>query len=503
MKSLLSLFFFALRGLLRWGLASVVIVGLLFAFATAWMHLASRFYTQEDDLAQLASKRAYLKKITTTGLQGGTPPNIVLILFDDLGYGDVGAYGSRAIQTPQIDRLAAGGVLLTDYYAPAPVCSPSRAGLLTGRYPPRTRMVQVPMTPDGSGDSMPFNFPAYELQRAANVVTRLPSEEITLAEVLRAAGYATAIVGKWHLGATSPSLPNERGFDHFEGLLSSNDQLPNPYYRDDEIVEASPVDQTTLTERYTRSAVRFIEAHTAEPFFLYIAHTFPHRPLHASAEQRGKSQGGLYGDVVEDLDRSVGQVMEALRRAGVERRTLVIVTSDNGPWFQGSPGLHRGRKTHLFDGGFAVPFIAHWPGTLPAGAVRDEMAMGIDVFPTVLALAGLPLPGDREIDGRDILPLLRDGAPSPHESLFFYWTDTLGAVRSGNLKYHIRRPVSVGYAPVPIGVGLPKGPWLFDLGLDSDESYDVSHNRPEDFQRLARMLADRRELDQSNPRGFR
>ncbi len=492
------------RALLHWGLVTSLLLLTLLTAGGAILHWRSWSYQQLDDAEPLAAKRQYLATVAATGFDsaGSKPPNIVLILFDDLGFGDIGAYGASAIRTPQLDALAAGGVRLTDYYAPAPVCSPSRAGLLTGRYPVRTRMTQVPMTPGGTTDAPLAWAPLYELQRAAGVATRLPLEEITLAEVLQAAGYDTAMFGKWHLGSVSPSLPTERGFDLFEGLLSSNDQLPNPYYRGRRVVEASPVDQTTLTERYTQAAVEFIETPRDVPFFLYLPHTFPHRPLHPSAAQRGKSKAGLYGDVVEDLDQSVGRVLAALRNAGSLEETLVLVTSDNGPWFQGSPGPHRGRKTDLFDGGFRVPFLAYWPGTLPAGAVRRQMAMGIDIFPTALALAGIAPPGDRVIDGRDMLPMLREGASSAHEALYFYWAEMLGAVRSGRFKYHIRRPIPVGYAPAPLMLQMPVGPWLFDLQFDSDESYDVSDRQPEVMERLGTLLRRRVEQDGLDPRGF-
>jgi uncharacterized sulfatase len=474
------------------------------ALGAAWLYLRSWQYEQLDDAQRVTSREAYLANVARVGPSSdGRLPNIILILFDDLGYGDLGAYGARGIRTPHLDRLAAEGVRLTDYYAPAPVCSPSRAGLLTGRYPIRTRLTQVPMTPGGTLGAPLARLPLHEAQRAAGVATRLPLEEITLAEVLRAAGYATGMFGKWHLGTTSPSLPNDRGFDTFQGLLSSNDQLPNPFYHDRQVVEEGLVDQSILTERYTRGALEFIEAHHLEPFFLYLPHTFPHRPLHASAAQRGKSPAGLYGDVVEDLDRSVGRILEALRSFGIEAKTLVLVTSDNGPWFQGSPGRHRGRKTDLFDGGFSVPFLAWWPGTLPAGAVRSQMTMGIDVFPSVLSLAGIPLPEDRVIDGRDMLPLLREGAPSPHEALFFYWNRTLGAVRAGRFKYHIRRPILAGYGLAPVTIQLPLGPWLFDLKNDPDESYDIGQRHPEVMERMARLLAARVAADEENPRGFR
>jgi uncharacterized sulfatase len=233
-----------------------------------------------------------------------------------------------------------------------------------------------------------------------------------------------------------------------------------------------------------------------------MPHTFPHRPLHPSADQRGRSRAGPYGDVVEDLDRSIGRLREALEQNGVADRTLILITSDNGPWFQGSPGTSRGRKTDVFDGGFRVPFIAHWPGSLPAGQVRDQMAMGIDVLPTVLAMAGIAPPDDRIIDGRDITALLRDDRPTPHEALYFYWTNVLAAVRVGDFKYHVRRPIPVGYAPVPLLLQMDVGPWLFDLRTASDESYDVSALHPATFAELEALLEGRLREDAANPRGF-
>jgi uncharacterized sulfatase len=491
-----------------WLFVSVLLVLGLALGVLAWIYLGSYHYEQVDDAGALASKRSYLERVASgkaakpSTLVGRKRPNVILILFDDLGYGDLGSYGATAIKTPRMDALAAAGVRLTDYYSPAPVCSPSRAGLLTGRYPPRTRVVQVPMTTGGTLGAPLMDVPLYEIQRAFGIATRLPTEEITLPEVLQAAGYATGMFGKWHLGARSPSLPNDRGFDHFEGLLSSNDQLPNPYWRGSEILEESPVDQSTLTERYTDAAISFMDENHAKPFFIYMPHTFPHRPLYPSEEQRGRSAGGAYGDVVEDLDRSVGRIVDALEQRGLARETLIMITSDNGPWFQGSPGGHRGRKTGLFDGGFAVPFIAHFPGVLPRDEVRAEMAMGIDVFPTVLGLAGIALPDDRTIDGRDLLPVLRDNAPSSHEALYFYWADQLGAVRSGPWKYQSKRPISVGYAPAPVMLQMPLGPWLFNLVDDGDESYDVGERYPEVRDQLAGLLAAREAADAADLRGL-
>jgi uncharacterized sulfatase len=323
-----------------------------------------------------------------------------------------------------------------------------------------------------------------------------------LSEVLSAAGYATGMFGKWHLGTESPSLPLDRGFDTFHGLLSSNDQLPNPYYVDRAITEESPVDQSTLTKRYTEAAVDFIEAHRAEPFFLYMPHTFPHRPLHPSTANRGQSRAGPYGDVVEDLDRSVGSVIRAIERAGLTDDTLILVTSDNGPWFQGSPGMHRGRKTDLFDGGFRVPFLAAWPGRLPSNQTRNHPAMGIDLFPTILGLLDLDPPSDRIIDGVDIMPMLKNGSEPEREALRFYWSSMLGGIRVGDYKLHVRRPLLVGYAPAPLMLQMSLGPMLFDLSLDPGESYDVGPLRPEIRARLSRLIESTRADDAANPRGF-
>ena len=245
----------------------------------------------------------------------------------------------------------------------------------------------------------PSGHPIDLLQRATGRPVRLPADEITLADALRAGGYATMMIGKWHLGGESPSLPTELGFEHYFGVLHSNDMQPLPLWRDREIVEQHPIDQTTLTRRYTDEAVAFLESAHDRPFFLYVAHNFPHEPLHASAEQAGKSPDGLYGDVIADLDASTGAIVDALERLGLAKNTLVLVTSDNGPWFEGSPGALRGRKNDVFEGGMRVPLIARWPGHVAAGQRIEAVAAAVDVLPTALGLAGLPLPADRVIDG--------------------------------------------------------------------------------------------------------
>ena len=452
-------------------------LGFLLLLTVLWLLGRILVYQQRDDPERVERKQEYLAFVAEVSRGFPRGPNFVVVLFDDLGYGDLGAYGSQVIRTPHLDRLARQGVQLTQAYAASPYCSASRAALLTGRYAVRSGLDHVVQPPYSARDL---------LLRLGERNRRLPAEEITLPEVLAAAGYATGMVGKWHLGDESPSLPNERGFDSFYGMLFSNDQGQPVVWRDREIVERHPIDQSALTRRYTEEAVAFLEAHRDRPFFLYLPHTFPHIPLHVAAERRGASAGGLYGDVVEELDESVGAVVRTLERLGLAEQTLVLVTSDNGPWFQGSPGGARGRKMDVFEGGMRVPFIASWPGRIPAAQVLDDLVMGIDVLPTVLGLAGLPLPDDRVIDGRNLMPLLEHGGPPPHEALYFYQLGVLRAVRQGRFKYHDRHRVFYGN-PMnwPWGPMKMRGPWLFDLEVDPDESYDASDHHPEVAQRKA------------------
>lgn len=452
-------------------------------------------YEQKDDTVHLAAKRKYLEALPRLAGATPRPPNLVVILFDDLGYGDLGAYGSQAIRTPQIDALAARGVRLTDFYSAAPYCTPSRAGLLTGRYPPHAGLSVISFV-----ERSPFHW----IERYQGVHTRLPAEEITVADILHATGYATGAFGKWHLGATSPSLPNDLGFDEFFGVLHSNDMSPLPLWHNDRIIESDPIDQTTLTRRYAAEAVKFIEQNKDRPFFVYLPHTFPHIPLAAAKDQRGRSRGGLYGDVVEELDDSVGQIVAALQRNNLEHDTLVIVTSDNGPWYQGSPGNVRGRKNDVFEGGMRVPFIAAWPGRIPAGRAISDIAMGIDLLPTVLDMLHLSAPTDRVIDGRSILPLLTERGRKPHDELLYFKGEVPTAIRSGTYKYHARQHLFPGTQfELPAMALMPQGPWLFDLSIDANESYDISEREPTTAHRLRVALEARERELASNPRGWK
>ncbi len=486
-----------LRGLTRF-LGSLVLLVLVAALiGAAWIALRIARYEQKEDFDSMRSKVTALGALSEAAK---TPPpgrpNLVVILFDDLGYGDLGAYRSQAPATPRLDRLAAQGAVFENFYSAAPYCTPSRAGLLTGRWPIRTGLTQI---------VFPTGHPIDRVMRAYGRPTRLPADEITLADALHAGGYATMLVGKWHLGNERPSLPNDLGFDHYFGVLHSNDMQPLPLWRDREVVEAHPVDQRTLTRRYTDEAVGFIEANRERPFFLYVAHNFPHEPLHASAEQAGKSSAGVYGDVLADLDASTGAIVDALERVGLAKSTLVLVTSDNGPWYEGSAGALRGRKNEVLEGGMRVPLIARWPGHIPAGQRIEDVAASIDVLPTALGLAGLPLPADRVIDGIDLSPvLLKRGAELPERPIFYYHDRSLYAVRSGRWKAHRRHGYFGGFAGdwsvVPL---LPKGPWLFDLRRDPDESYDISTKRPAELSRLEGVMSTFEADLAANPRGWK
>jgi arylsulfatase A len=432
--------------------------------------------------------RAYLDSIQPSP-QPQELPNIVIILADDLGYGDL---ESPAVDTPNLGRLAAEGTSLTSFYASASVCSPSRAGLLTGRYPVRT-LITIPLASTYDYMNEVLNI----LGRYSYNVRGIPQDEVLLSEVLSRRGYRTGLVGKWHLGGTSGHIPNDRGFDSFYGALWSNDDPPYAIYRDREVEVPAPADQNVLTRNFTHEAQAFIETNKDHPFFLYLAHAMPHEPIHASDDFRGVSQAGLYGDAVEELDWSVGQVLDTLEELGLSGKTLVIFSSDNGPWWQGNPGYARGRKLLWFEGGYRVPFIARWPGVIPAGVTSPEMSMNFDLFVTCLGLAGVPLPGDRVIDGLDILPMLKGDTTSPHDTLYFYETRNLVGVRYQHWKYY-RRYMTDNASFWPLN----QGPFLFDINQDPNESYSLVESQPGLATEMAAMLAAFETEMEGNLRGW-
>ncbi len=403
-------------------------------------------------------------------------PNFVLIFVDDLGYNDIGPFGSKLQRTPNLDRMAAEGRKLTSFYVTANVCTPSRSSLMTGSYP---RRVGLDENEEGRWVLFPGNKEG------------LHPDEITIAEVLRDAGYKTGIVGKWHLGDQPEFLPTRQGFDSYFGIPFSNDMghdsreepyryPPLPLLRMEKVIEEEP-DQRLVTQRYTSEAIEFIEANKAGPFFLYLPHTMPHWPQYSSEAFAGKSKNGKWGDAVEEIDWSTGQILDKLRKLGIDDNTLVLFTSDNGG-ARGSSNLPlRGGKGTTWEGGHRVCFVARWPGQIPAGTVSDELAVSVDILPTFAALAGGKVPNDRVIDGKDIRPLLLSDKPepTPHLAYYYYFMRHLNAVRSGRWKLHVARMSGryPDFSPNRVSE-------LYDLHNDIGETANVADEFPQVVARL-------------------
>ena len=391
--------------------------------------------------------------------QSTATPNVIVILTDDLGYGDLGSYGSQVIATPHLDQMAEEGIRLTSAYASGSNCTPSRAGLLTGRYPIRTGMAhQVLFVEDSHG---------------------LPLDEITIAEMLKPRGYQTAIIGKWHLGHTPEYWPLRQGFDFFYGLPYSNNQTDLSLYRNDQKIKG-PVDQATLTRRYTEETIGFIETNRDKPFFVYLAHTMPHVPLAASEPFKGRSKAGLYGDVVETLDWSTGEILAALRRLELDQNTLVIFTSDNGPYQGGSTGGLRGTKGTPWEGGYRVPFIARWPGRIPAGVSHDGISMNFDILPTIQAISGASLPDDLVIDGKDLMPMFQGESDSPHEKLYLFSDERIAGVRTQQWKTMLR----ARYRGIDRWLPEHDVRLLFDMAAEPFERYSQAAHREDVWSRM-------------------
>ena len=414
---------------------------------------------------------------------GADAPNIVVIFCDDLGYGDLSCFGHPTIKTPNLDRMAAEGVRLTQFYSASPVCTPSRAALMTGRLPIRSGMCS---------DKRRVLFP--------NSGGGIPESEVTLAEGLKKQGYATACIGKWHLGHLPQFLPTSNGFDSYFGIPYSNDMdrvndAPRgkesfwnpqveywnvPLIRDLEIVER-PADQTTITRRYAEEAAAFIKKNKDKKFFLYLPHSLPHVPLFRSKEFEGKSLRGLYGDVIEEIDWSVGHVLQTLRNLKLDQNTIVWFTSDNGPWLTfkehgGTAGLLREGKGTTWDGGMREPSICWWPETIPAGQVSAELGTTMDIYSTSLALAGARLEKDRVVDGYDLTESLKGNSKSPRENVYYYRGTRLMALRKGPWKAHFATQESY--------TGNNKltehdPPVLYNLEVDPSEQWDVAEEHPE------------------------
>ena len=400
-------------------------------------------------------------------------PNVIIIFTDDMGYGDLACYGNPNIETPNLDRMADEGMRFTSFYVGASVCSPSRAALMTGRYPLR---------------HMTFN-------TGPESTNGLPLEETIMAEILSQKGYATMAIGKWHLGHMSEYLPTSRGFDSFYGLPYSNDMILPwcPWlteedrlflYEDSTRVREIGYDQEELTVNYTEQALSFIESSAGEPFFLYLAHSMPHLPVSTSEQFRGISEGGLYGDVIETIDWSTGQIMAKLKELGIDGNTLLVFTSDNGPWIDppqrmlqrgvepwhvGSVGMLRGSKGTTYEGGFRVPAIIRWPGKVPAGSVNHDIVATIDLFPTVAEVTGADLSGGKALDGMSISGVLTGEGASPRKEYFYSRGDRLQAYRKGDLKLRITGQ---------------DGIQLFDLAVDPGERTNIADRHPEKVKEM-------------------
>jgi len=399
----------------------------------------------------------------TSAAVHAAPPNIVLINCDDLGYGDVGCYGAKDIRTPQLDRMAEEGTRFTDFSVTSPLCTPSRAALMTGRYPGRLGLATGVLRPDATNG--------------------LAASETTLAEVLKSAGYSTGCIGKWHLGFVKGLRPMEQGFDSYYGVLHNLDHWETVFFEQaggmpvlrGDTVDKRPAVPAEMTTLYTAEALTFIEQHRDRPFFLYLAHAMPHIPFDASPKFKGTSQRGLYGDAVQELDDSTGRILDTLRALGLAEQTLVIFTSDNGPE-RNTPGTAaplRGTKHTAFEGGLRVPFIAWWPGKVPAGRVCEEFVTALDVLPTFAALCGTPL--SHTVDGFDVSAVLLDapGATSPRRdlySLYGFAKNRHESMREGRWKLHLKQP-----------------PELYDLAADVSESNNLAAEQSDHVTRLTQQ----------------
>ena len=424
-------------------------------------------------------------------------PNFIIINCDDLGYGDLACFGHPAIATPHLDRMASEGMKLTQFYSAAPVCTPSRAALMTGRLPARSGMCS---------NKRRVLFP--------NSKGGLPASETTLAEALKSKDYATACIGKWHLGHLPDYLPNNHGFDDYFGIPYSNDmdrvavapkgrqafREPSidfwhvPLMRQTNIIER-PADQTTITRRYTEEAIKFIQSHQEKPFFLYLAHSMPHIPLFRSAAFAGRSRSGIYGDVIEEIDWSVGRIMESLRSSDLAKNTLVIFTSDNGPWLifddhGGSAGLLRDGKGSTWEGGMREPTIAWWPGEIAPGSVGRDIASSMDLFATFHALAKIDLPNDRVLDSHDLTPMLHGQGASSRKTLFYYRGYKLMAVRMGPWKAHFI--TQDAYGPGSRQPIEHNPPLLFNLEVNPSErdAQNLAAQKPDLLARIQQVVAE-------------
>jgi arylsulfatase A-like enzyme len=410
---------------------------------------------------------------TCSTLAAERPPNVIFMLTDDLGYSDIGCYGARKVETPHIDRLAAEGVRFTDFHTAASICSPSRAAFLTGAYPQR------------AGLYMGIN-----PNRTAHWFLGLHPDEITVAEQFKQQGYATHMVGKWHLGTEPEFLPRTQGFDNYYGMPCNYAHSPKFFDNDEEVFSRTPLDR--LTQLYTERVTSVIgdQAKSGEPFFLYYAHNYPHTPYQAGPSFKGTSQDGVRGDVMQELDWSVGEMMTALKKAGVADNTIVVFTSDNGPTNNKYAQPYRGTKYVTFEGGHRVPFIFHWPALIKQGRVSNVRVNAMDLFPTLSEFIGADLPTDRVYDGESLLPLF-EGKPlkrTANDPFYYYNCENLQAVRDGDWKLHLpRSKEQLPFWDKNKEFANLQKPVLYNLSTDKAESTNVAADNPEVVRQMMEL----------------
>lgn len=493
--------------------------------------ISKKLFTKKDKLLLKIEDVITSKKITDL-------PNIIIILVDDLGYGDIGSFGSTAIETPYLDQMSNEGMIFTDFYCSSPLCSPSRVGLLTGRYPLRSG-ITFPLQPGKDTFTRKMvkeaayvmgGLGVVDMKDAKNIVKGLPHSEITIAEALKIQGYYTGVFGKWHLGDFVVDMkhhPYKHGFDSFSGFNASNDDWPAAYWEEDkEIIADIALKQGEYTQRFTDEAIDFINRAGDSPFFLYLAHKDPHQPCIPSDKFAGKSKAGSHGDTVMEMDWNVGRIMKLLKEKGIDDNTLIIFSSDNGPWFDGSSGELRGRKGESFEGGFRVPMIVRWPKNVRAGTVSSIAASNIDIFPTIMNITGLSLPSDRKIDGCDLTQVIKGkGKRSPDRPIYFFHYNEVEGIRSANWKF-IRRTNTRSW-PIPMdkkntifaklagGADYrPEGskesvpvmaqwPMLYNMDTDPGENYNLNNQHPELSKALGKKLNDFEVNFFNNPRGWK
>jgi arylsulfatase A len=439
---------------------SVFVIGCLFlALSICFKSIAREHQTRVSYPRNIASE--------------APKPNFIIISCDDMGYSDIGCFGSDKNRTPNIDRMAAEGMRFKSFYVTSGVCSPSRASLMTGCYPMRVGMHE---------NSKGFYVLFPQDQKG------LHPKEVTIAEILKQQDYATACIGKWHLGDQPEFLPRQQGFDYYYGLPYSNDMRENPplpLLRNETVIEA-PAVQETLTQRYTIETINFIHTNKDKPFFIYLAHTMPHLPWHVSADFKGKSANGMYGDVIEEIDHSAGKILEALKEAGVDDNTVIVFTSDNGGIRRNNHPLSGGKAT-IMEGGMRVACVMRWPGKIPAGTSCDEICTTMDLLPTFARLAGSREPDDRIIDGKNILDLMQQkkGARSPHVAFYYYFMSQLRAVRSGPWKLHLGLdPMLEKWNGSPTGQCVAA---LYNLESDIAEKENIIEDNPRVVKRLMKL----------------